>query len=56
MKKSLLFVSLLLALNACQKAPETDIVNKHIDFSEVHISDSFWSPRLERVAMVTIPV
>lgn len=56
MKKSLLFVSLLLALNACQKTPETDIVNKHIDFSEVHISDSFWSPRLERVATVTIPV
>lgn len=56
MKKSLLFVSLLLALSACRKAPETDIVNKHIDFSEVHISDSFWSPRLERVATVTIPV
>ena len=56
MKKLFAVISFLPLLCACQKAPQTDVVNKHIDFSDVHICDSFWSPRLERVATVTIPV
>lgn len=56
MKHIPLFVSLLLIVSACQPTIRKDTVNQHIDFSYVHVADSFFSPRLERVAHVTIPV
>ena len=56
MKKILLFAGLLLAVSACRNGHKPNLVNQHVDFACVHVSDSFWSPRLERVARVTIPV
>ncbi len=56
MKKFLLSFCLLAVMTACQKAHKPDLVNQHVDFACVHVADSFWSPRLERVARVTIPV
>ena len=56
MKKYILLVSLLLVVTSCHKAGKPELDNQHVDFSCVHVCDSFWSPRLERVATVTIPV
>ncbi|MCQ2347394.1 MAG: glycoside hydrolase family 127 protein [Paludibacteraceae bacterium] len=46
----------LCALVACQPESSLRQTTKHVDFSNVHIQDAFWSPRLERVATATIPV
>ncbi|MCR4665635.1 MAG: glycoside hydrolase family 127 protein [Paludibacteraceae bacterium] len=56
MKKTFLFSIIMLGLTACQTDNRPNLVNQHIDFSQVRVEDSFWSPRLERVAHVTIPV
>ena len=56
MKRLLFFAAVALALTACQKTSKPALVNQHVDFASVHIDDAFWSPRLERVARVTIPV
>ncbi len=56
MKKLVMFACLLLVVSACRKEHKPNLVNQHVDFACVYVSDSFWSPRLERVARVTIPV
>jgi len=40
---------------ACAKAPKADYAVKPVPFTDVHIDDAFWAPRLERNRAVTIP-
>jgi len=50
------FVALALALSsACAKAPKVDYPVKPVPFTDVHLNDVFWAPRLESNRSVTIP-
>ncbi|HSK09104.1 MAG TPA: beta-L-arabinofuranosidase domain-containing protein [Vicinamibacterales bacterium] len=60
MKKSLLFAVLGLAVLAgCSRArataPRADYPAAPVPFTDVHLADSFWAPRLEINRTVTIP-
>lgn len=59
MQNKVLILSLvsILTIGCCKKDAHTmSIVSHHVDFSHVQVQDSFWSPRLQRVATTTIPV
>lgn len=63
MKKILLPIVATLMLGACSTSnPELEETStslkmiENVDFSHVKINDSFWSPRLEKHALVTLPV
>jgi len=42
-------------VSACSRAPAADYPAAPVPFTDVHLSDSFWSPRLETARQVTIP-
>jgi len=51
-KALILFV---LALGACSTAPKADYPAAPVSFTDVHLTDVFWAPRLETNRAVTIP-
>ncbi len=53
MKKNLFFISMFVAGAAV--AQQKDYSIKDIDFTQVHLSDNFWLPRIEINRTVTIP-
>ena len=54
MKRNLMTMALLLMLGTSAQAQHSKVVNQ-VDFSHVKITDTFWSPRLDRHATVTQP-
>ncbi|MGP1436200.1 MAG: glycoside hydrolase family 127 protein [Phocaeicola sp.] len=61
MKKILLATLCFVGFTACSAKKEAETVDTfrkvdQVDFSNVHIHDNFWSPRLEKHIMVTLPV
>jgi len=60
MKKTLAVKSLILSVlvasaGACSTAPKADYPAAPVPFTDVHLADSFWAPRLETNRTVTIP-
>ena len=55
MKKSLIIISALLFISL-EALPQPSREIRGVSFSKVSINDSFWKPRIEKVATVTIPV
>jgi DUF1680 family protein len=52
----ILILALLPILSlTCAKAPEADYPAAPVPFTDVHLSDAFWAPRLEANRAVTIP-
>ncbi len=49
-----IFIAVLFV--SCKQQPNRTVVVEPIPFSEVHISDKFWSPWLEKHATVALPV
>ncbi len=52
-----LFILIVLALSAavCSTAPKADYPAAPVPFTDVHLTDAFWAPRLETNRTVTIP-
>jgi DUF1680 family protein len=46
---------LFLGILACAKAPQADYPAAPVPFTDVHLTDAFWAPRLEINRTVTIP-
>ncbi len=60
MKKTAAFNSLILivlaaSIGACSTAPKADYPAAPVPFTDVHLTDAFWAPRLETNRTVTIP-
>ncbi len=53
---SLWLLTLPVAVQAQRPASQEPLQPRHVDFSQVRITDRFWLPRLERHAMFTLPV
>lgn len=56
MKKICLLITFSLTLLSCQNKSGMDVTFRHVDFSNIHVNDAFFSPCLEKVATITIPV
>lgn len=54
LKAQLLFVTLLL-ISCESKTRLNDYPYRNVDFTNVHIHDGFWSPRIETTRTVTVP-
>lgn len=52
---SALAVVLMLALSCAQAPPKADYPAAPVPFTDVHLTDAFWAPRLEINRTVTIP-
>jgi DUF1680 family protein len=52
-----LFILIVIAVSTgtCSKAPKADYPAAPIPFTDVHLTDAFWAPRLETNRTVTIP-
>ena len=48
-------ILLVLAFGACSTAPKADYPAAPVPFTDVHLSDAFWAPRLETNRTVTVP-
>jgi DUF1680 family protein len=46
---------LAVSVGACSPAPKADYPVKPVPFTDVHLTDAFWAPRLETNRTVTIP-
>jgi len=46
---------LFLGIMACAQAPKADYPAAPVPFTDVHLTDAFWAPRLETNRTVTIP-
>ncbi|NTV80954.1 MAG: hypothetical protein HGA24_05985, partial [Candidatus Aminicenantes bacterium] len=46
---------LILGISACTQAPKADYPAEPVPFTDVHLTDVFWAPRLETNRTVTIP-
>lgn len=53
MKKNILLISMI--VTASVYAQQKDYALKEVDFTQVHLSDNFWLPRIEINRRVTIP-
>ncbi len=47
--------ALTFAIMACARAPKADYPAAPVPFTDVHLTDAFWAPRLETNRTVTIP-
>lgn len=59
MKQFVLLSLTCLTLWGCKQAPHKEAPFKmidQVDFSQVHIQDNFWSPRLKKHISTTLPV
>ena len=50
-----LAVALVLSATCAKQAPKADYPVKPVPFTDVHLNDAFWAPRLETNRTVTIP-
>jgi len=52
-----LFILIVIAVSTgtCSKAPKADYPAAPVPFTDVHLTDAFWAPRLETNRTVTIP-
>ncbi|MCX6572316.1 MAG: glycoside hydrolase family 127 protein [Candidatus Aminicenantes bacterium] len=53
--KGLILTLLPTLLVTCTQAPKADYPAKPVPFTDVHLTDAFWAPRLETNRTVTIP-
>ena len=53
--RALALVALAMCACACSTAPRADDPAVPVPFSDVHLTDAFWAPRLETNRAVTIP-
>ena len=47
--------ALVFGITACARAPKADYPAAPVPFTDVHLTDAFWAPRLEINRTVTIP-
>src|SRR4030042_1822772 len=47
--------ALILGISACTAGPKVDYPAAPVPFTDVHLTDVFWAPRLETNRTVTIP-
>ncbi|HSA95992.1 MAG TPA: beta-L-arabinofuranosidase domain-containing protein, partial [Acidobacteriota bacterium] len=48
-------IALAVGIASCSGAPKADYPAAPVPFTEVHLTDAFWAPRLETNRTVTIP-
>ena len=53
MKRTVLLLSVFFAASIC--AQQKDYALREVNFTQVHLSDNFWLPRIEMNRTVTIP-
>ncbi len=53
--KLFIFSILVISIGACSTAPKADYPAAPVPFTDVHLTDAFWAPRLETNRTVTIP-
>ena len=53
--KALILIVMAISAGACSTAPKADYPAKPVPFTDVHLTDAFWAPRLETNRTVTIP-
>jgi DUF1680 family protein len=53
--KALILFVMALGAGACSTAPKADYPAAPVPFTDVHLTDAFWAPRLETNRAVTIP-
>jgi DUF1680 family protein len=53
--KAMILIVVAMGAGACSTAPKADYPAKPVPFTDVHLTDAFWAPRLETNRTVTIP-
>jgi DUF1680 family protein len=53
--KAMILTVMAVSIGACSTAPKPDYPVKPVPFTDVHLDDAFWAPRLETNRAVTIP-
>jgi DUF1680 family protein len=53
--KALILIVLAAGIGACSTAPKADYPAAPVPFTDVHLTDAFWAPRLDTNRTVTIP-
>jgi DUF1680 family protein len=53
--KALIIFVIAINIGACSTAPKADYPAAPVPFTDVHLTDAFWAPRLETNRTVTIP-
>ncbi|RPJ73212.1 MAG: glycoside hydrolase family 127 protein, partial [Acidobacteria bacterium] len=53
--RALASLVIVVSASACSKPPAADYPAAPVPFTDVHLSDAFWAPRLETARQVTIP-
>jgi len=53
--RNLAFAALTLGILSCTAGPKADYPAAPVPFTDVHLTDAFWAPRLETNRAVTIP-
>jgi len=55
LSKALIFIGMALGAGTCSTAPKADYPAAPVPFTDVHLTDAFWAPRLDTNRTVTIP-
>ena len=55
MKKPILYAAILCAMAKTGRAQQKDYPIQPVDFTQVHVHDKFWTPKMEVNANITIP-